>query len=288
MPPDSSGDSSSAEVRRDTGERFGDREPKKQTKKKKKKSREDRQAEMAREMIARKRAQELATAAGGETLKEGTGERRVIDGDRLPDGKLVKLSDAEQAKFKNVSLWTVGKATAATAALGYLGYKYGKAAAYGFLGYKSLPVVDVVARFLDKRADSMLGWAKRRLPWPLGPLAGGTARAMDWTAKKLGMDKTLFEHLKKNKEDRKKLAEKLLKELRADEKKHESKLDAKEKKKKDKDERDRKRFARLAAKFDPETAHMMVYEMGELDLEFGDDDDEDDKKDDGGEAKAAA
>ena len=217
---------------------------------------------------------------------------RIIDGDRLMDGKLIKLSEAEQAKFKDVSLWTVGKATAATAALGYLGYKYGKAAAYGFLGYKALPVIDGLARVLDRLGDKMMGTAKRYLPWPFKQIVGGTAGFLDWSAKKLGLDKTLFEYLKKDKEARKKLAEKLLKDLRAAEKKYETKLDAKEKKKKDKDERDRKRFARLAAKYDPETARMMVYEMGELELQLDDeeekDDKEDAKKDGGGEARVAA
>jgi hypothetical protein len=53
---------------------------------------------------------------------------------------------------------------------------------------------------------------------------------MDWTSKQLGLDTTLADRLKKNKEDRKKLAEKLVKDFLASEKAHAKKILEEEKK----------------------------------------------------------
>lgn len=106
----------------------------------------------------------------------------------------------------------------------------------GFLGYQtSRPVLFTAAHALDWIGRKMNKWADKlvdkKLPilnWLLNPVIS----FLDSSAKKLGLDKTLAEHLKKHKQDRKKLAEKVFKEYLATQTKAEKKADdAAEKKK---------------------------------------------------------
>ncbi len=209
------------------------------------------------------------------TRREGAeaapaGAVHVVDADRLPDGKLVKLSDLERAEFEKAKLLDYSGKKAVMAALGLLGYKV--AALPVYVGYKSLPVIDGLARGVDRLGNKLLSMSLKKLPWPLRPIMKSSADFMDKTAKWLGIDKSLLEHLKKHKEDRKKLAEKFLKEFRAEEVKQERKADTDAKKKKLKEERDHKRFVRLSEKYGAEVARIMVYEeMHEIEREEDDD-----------------
>jgi hypothetical protein len=118
-----------------------------------------------------------------------------------------------------------------------------------YLGWKSLPVVDWLARKLDKLGTSMIDNNIPILKYLTKPLGS----ILDASAKLLGVDKSLFEHLRKNKEDKKKLAEKLHKEFLANEKKYFAKLDAAGKK--------QKRQTVLENKFGKEVADILGSEL---------------------------
>lgn len=186
------------------------------------------------------------------------GSVKTIDADKMPDGKLVKLSDFERAKFEDGDILKYSGAMASVAALGYLGYKAGAHKAY--IGWKALPVFDAVARGVEGIADKLINKNLPGLKWLVRP----TVWAMDKTSKLLGLDKSLYQHLKKHKEDRKKLAQKLVEDLRKSEERYERDVDRSKKQKKREEEREKKRFERLATAFGPEVAHMMVYEMEQL------------------------
>lgn len=99
----------------------------------------------------------------------------------------------------------------------------------GYLGYQaSRPVLFTVAHALDWIGRKMNSWADKlidkKIPilnWLINPLVS----ILDSSAKALGIDKTLVEHLKKNKEDRKKLAQKVFKDYMETQKKAEKKTD---------------------------------------------------------------
>jgi hypothetical protein len=275
---DSSGDArTDREYRRRNGDRHRNRE-------------EQYDITRAREIRdARRRAME---ASGDSTKRSGA----IYD--RHPDapsqGKVVRLKDyPEVAKNLLVRAGTYaasqGKPAAKLAlgsawAMGELGVKTG-----GFFTKSLLVGIDFFSRKIDKLADKMID---KNLPIPLRWVVNSTVSLLDGSAKLLGLDKTLYAHLMKDREDRKKLAAKLLKELRADEQKQERKVDAKEKKKEVKAERDQRRFARLSREkgIGPELARIMVYEMDEIEAGEADDTtkDEDEKKDDMDKVAAAA
>ncbi|MBI4256443.1 hypothetical protein HY626_00095 [Candidatus Uhrbacteria bacterium] len=99
----------------------------------------------------------------------------------------------------------------------------------GYLGYQtSRPVLFTTARALDWIGHKMNSLADRLidkkfplLSWIVNPAVS----LLDSFAKSLGIDKALAEHLRKNREDRRKLAEKVLKEYRASETTCEKKID---------------------------------------------------------------
>ncbi|PJE76721.1 hypothetical protein COV05_03065 [Candidatus Uhrbacteria bacterium CG10_big_fil_rev_8_21_14_0_10_48_16] len=167
----------------------------------------------------------------------------VVDIGKAPDGEVVRIENlpAEKRSFferlssesildqdNTKAVAAVAGASIGVAVASAVGIANLKSAAIGagalYVGWKSLPVVDWFARGMDQLADKMID---KKLPG-----VKFITSLLDKSAKWMGVDKSLYEHLKKNKEDRVKLADKLLKELRASEKKYESKLDAAEKKQK--------------------------------------------------------
>lgn len=111
----------------------------------------------------------------------------------------------------------------------------GSLVAFTYLGYQaSRPVLFTAAHALDwigqgmnSLADKMIDKKLPILSWLINPLVS----FIDTSAKSLGIDKTLAEHLKKNAEDRKKLAEKAFKDYMEAQKKYEKKVDDAAKKK---------------------------------------------------------
>lgn len=107
--------------------------------------------------------------------------------------------------------------------------------AFTYLGYQaSRPVLFTTAHALDWIGQKMNSWADKLidkkfpiLSWLINPLVS----LIDKSAKSLGIDKTLAEHLKKNAEDRKKLAQKVFKDYMEAQKKAEKKVDDAAKKK---------------------------------------------------------
>lgn len=98
-----------------------------------------------------------------------------------------------------------------------------------YIGYKaSRPVLFAAAHALDWIGHKMNSWADKLidkkfpvLSWILNPFIS----FLDSSAKALGIDKTLAEHLKKNSVDRKKVAEKVFKDYMAAQKAAEKKAD---------------------------------------------------------------
>lgn len=98
-----------------------------------------------------------------------------------------------------------------------------------YIGYQaSRPVLYTTARVLDWLGHKMNSWADqlidKKIPvlsWVLNPVIS----FLDSSAKALGIDKTLAEHLKKNAQDRKKVAEKVFKDYMEAQKKAEKKAD---------------------------------------------------------------
>jgi hypothetical protein len=185
----------------------------------------------------------VVTLAGSETPEPTVSA--TVDLSSIPDGEVVRIEDIQkeqQVRVKElaelslidkdprvaqaVAGATIGVVTATT---GVIALGYGGALATGagaaFVGWKSLSAVDWFARRLDAWGDDMLD-----RKWILSPITNRIAKGMDWTAKKLGLDTTLADRLKKNKEDRKKLAEKYLKDFQASEKAHAKKITEEEKK----------------------------------------------------------
>lgn len=111
----------------------------------------------------------------------------------------------------------------------------GSLVALTYLGYQaSRPVLFTTAHALDwigqkmnALADKLIDKKFPILNWLVNPLVS----LIDKSAKSLGIDKTLAEHLKKNTEDRKKLAEKVFKDYMEAQKKAEKKVDDAAKKK---------------------------------------------------------
>lgn len=169
----------------------------------------------------------------------------TVDLSSIPDGNVVRIEDIQreqQDRVKELAELSlidkdprVAQAVAGasiglvTATTGVIAFGFGKSLAIGagaaFGGWKALPAVDWFARRLDAWGDDLLD-----RKWILSPLTNRIAKGMDWTAKKLGLDTTLADRLKKNKEDQKKLAEKLLKDFHASEKAHAKKISEAEKK----------------------------------------------------------
>ena len=129
------------------------------------------------------------------------------------------------ARSAGAYMWGNGKegltqAAAASAALGYLGVRSG---ARGILY-----ALDWFGRKLDSMGNSLIKKDLFLIKYLINPAVS----ILDWTAKKLGLEKSLYEQIQKLDEDKKKLAEKLLKELRDREKKAEKETDDKKKKEK--------------------------------------------------------
>ncbi len=175
---------------------------------------------------------------------------RVIDTNTVPESGLIRLTLEEQKEWADRPILEQGAGLAG--AMAYLGYKTASAT-----GWKSLKVVDWIARGMDRLGDKLISKKIPFLKWIINPLA----TLCDKTSKWLGLDKTtLAEHLKKNAEDRKKLAEKLRKELRDTESKFERKLDDAAKKK--------KRKEKLTKKFGKELADVLEDEFEEQEKTF--------------------
>lgn len=130
---------------------------------------------------------------------------------------------------------TIGFTTASTAAV-LMGF--GKELAVGSfalaggyaawkLKWQSLSGVDWFARKMDGWADKLIDKKLPILNWVVNPLVS----LLNKSAKAMGLDKSLAEHLKKKNEDRRKVAEKILKDFREEEKKQEKKEDDATKKK---------------------------------------------------------
>ncbi|MCR4313725.1 MAG: hypothetical protein NUV84_00565 [Candidatus Uhrbacteria bacterium] len=112
---------------------------------------------------------------------------------------------------------------------GGLQFMGGSLVAFTYLGYQaSRPVLFTVAHALDwigqrmnKLGDKLIDKKLPILNWFINPLVS----LIDKASKSLGIDKTLAEHLKKHREDRKKLADKVFKDYMATLTKAEKKVD---------------------------------------------------------------
>lgn len=143
----------------------------------------------------------------------------VVDLDKAPDGKAIPLKELVEDPSENILL-RGGKASGL--ALAFLGYQTGRAVAH--LGWRMvIPGVDWFARKIDSLGDRLIS-----KHFPLAKKIGGL---FDRAGKWLGLDKTLFDIISKQKEERNKFAEKVLSELRADETKHYKQAADKDKKK---------------------------------------------------------
>lgn len=206
------------------------------------------QAESQREKGGRR---EAAIATAQERARSAT----IVEGVREVGSPAVAESPTPQSEgMKDYILSTVSGG-------GKLGV--GSAVALGYLGYKSsswamrwsLIFIDGLARQLDKLADKMIDKKVPFFKYLFNPLV----TFLDKSAKWLGIDKSLYEHLKKEREERKKLAMKLLKELRDEEKKYERKIDAAAKKK--------KRNKKIADALGSDVAALLIPEIEELEEE---------------------
>ena len=175
----------------------------------------------------------------------------------LASGESVKEPSREEEKslLEELAQSRVGKVGIGTAKV--FGASF---VVFTYLGYQtSRPVFYTTARVLDWLGHKMNSWADKLidkkmpvLSWILNPVIS----FLDTSAKSLGIDKTLGEHLKKNAEDRKKVAEKVLKDFREAEKKHEKKHDDEAKKK--------GREKKLKEILPPEAAEAILGEMNEI------------------------
>ena len=93
--------------------------------------------------------------------------------------------------------------------------------------FRTVRALDWIGRKMDGLANKLIDKKFPILSWLVNPLVS----LIDASAKSLGMDKALAEHLMKNAADRKKLAEKMLKDFLAEESKFEKKADEAQKKK---------------------------------------------------------
>ena len=111
----------------------------------------------------------------------------------------------------------------------------GALVAFGYLGkeltrgvvFTAAHALDWIGQKMNKWADKLIDKKIPVLSWFVNPLVS----LIDASAKSLGIDKTLADHLKKDAADRKKLAEKMLKDFLAEESKFEKKVDEAQKKK---------------------------------------------------------
>lgn len=193
---------------------------------------------------------EAAIAAARERAHSAT-----IDGIRQVKSSAVAQSPAPQSEdLKDYILSTVrggGKLGVGSAlALGYLGYK-----SSSLTMRWSLILIDGLSRQLDKLADKLIDKNVPIFKYLVNPLV----TFLDKSAKWLGIDKSLYEHLKKEREERKKLAMKLLKELRDEEKKYEKKIDAAAKKK--------KRSKKIEDALGSDVAALLIPEIEEIEEE---------------------
>ncbi len=156
------------------------------------------------------RARALASSTEAPEIEEGFGET------------MWENTRYVARKGKDLGVGSVKVAVGASAALGFLGYTTSRPFARGLvIG------IDWLAHKMNKWADKLIDKNVFLLKYLLNP----TVSILDGIAKSFGLDKTLADLLKKKAEDRKKIAEKLLKDFREAEKKHEKKLDDAAKKK---------------------------------------------------------
>ncbi len=193
----------------------------------------------------------------------------VVNISDLQDGELVSLAEARTKSLaRNAQARAAAELGGAATVAGGAGYAIAKSGLWMpmglFLGkwvvgpyaaWKSLPLIDWFANKLDKWADKLPG---KDFP-VIGQTVGALCAGMDWVKMKIAPEKSLAEYIKKDKEERRKLAEKELKGLREGEKKMEKKHDAEAKKK--------KRKGKLEKKFGEEGANLLLDEMDDLEKE---------------------
>lgn len=148
----------------------------------------------------------------------------------------VTAREEEPEEYRHVfNFATRAKDTVVEVGKGGLQVMGGSLVALTYLGYQaSRPVLFTAAHALDWIGQKMNSWADKLidkkfpvLSWLINPLVS----LIDKSAKSLGIDKTLAEHLKKNAEDRKKLAQKVFKDYMEAQKKYEKKVEDAAKKK---------------------------------------------------------
>jgi hypothetical protein len=145
------------------------------------------------------------------------------------------ILDKDRATARNIIGTVLGLAAGSTAAVAMgmggksLAIGAGTLAAGRFVlkRYRVPRALDWIGHKLNSWGDKLMDQKIPVVNWVLKQI---TSR-LDSAFKHWGMDKPLSEHLKKNAEDRKKLAEKLLKEFHALERSHEKKVDDNAKKK---------------------------------------------------------
>ena len=156
-------------------------------------------------------------AARAHALDVCTERRKPDEEEEEDENSFFKFLKTTGSYATSLGKGSVQVAVGSVAAFGFLGYKTAKPFARG-----ALVAIDWFARKLDKLGTNLIDKNLPILKYIINPLVS----LMDKSAKALGLDKSLAEHLKKNKEDRKKLAEKVYKEYMAAQKKQEQKEDA--------------------------------------------------------------
>ncbi|NQV90518.1 hypothetical protein HQ487_03885 [Candidatus Uhrbacteria bacterium] len=194
---------------------------------------------------AREQARMSAEASGTESGE--LTEISIVDLADAPEGKLIFLKDyAKRAGSYSAEKGKTGVSVAvgSAAALTYVGAK-----TVGFGVRSILYGMDWLGRGLDKIGNKLIDKNIPLLKYVLNPLVS----LLDSSAKFLGLDKSLYQYIKANKEARKKLVDKLHKEFLANEKKYYKGLDAAAKK--------TKRQTVLKEKFGDDVAKLLGEEL---------------------------
>ena len=155
-------------------------------------------------------------AARARALAVGTERRKLEDEEEEEENSFFKFAKTTGSYAASIGKGSVQVAVGSVAALGFLGYKTARPLARGML-----VGIDWLAHKMNKWGDKLIDKNVFLLKYLVNPMVS----ILDGVAKSFGLDKTLADHLKKNAEDRKKLAEKAFKEFKESQRKQEKKED---------------------------------------------------------------
>lgn len=192
-------------------------------------------------------------SASPEELEQAVAEARARAAE-LTEQQAVVLERAS-TEVKDYSKEVLGTALMTTA---ILTYKFQvKPMTRGILR-----IVDWVGRQLDERGKKAMGQGGEYL----NPIANVIGNGIDWTKKKLGVEKSYGELLQQNEKARQEEAAKLLKEFESAEKAHEKKVDSAKKAKAKREEKERMRKEALERRFGKKNAELLMSEMDRIEV----------------------